>query len=70
MGNVDIKISCLDFDSNPLDPHAVGIGTLYEGVSYGVAATVLSLSTNLFATIAVAVKAWYDTLNLNLSCIC
>ena len=45
--------------SSQLDPDADGTGTLYEGLSYGVAASVLSLSTNLYATTAVALKAWY-----------
>ena len=41
------------------DPHATGFGSLYQGFSYGVAASALSLSTNLYATAAVAFKAWY-----------
>ncbi|KAM5536302.1 hypothetical protein V8D89_010038, partial [Ganoderma adspersum] len=45
-------------DSTQLDPKAIGNGTLYGGVSYGVAASMLSLCTNLYATTAVALKAW------------
>lgn len=63
LGIVDTKYTCeLSLGSsgpwNP-DPHADGNGNLYEGFSYGVAATVLSLSTNLFATGAVMMRSWY-----------
>ena len=34
-------------------------GALYQGVPAGVAASVLSLSTNLWATLLVGHKAWY-----------
>ncbi|KAM5545323.1 hypothetical protein V8D89_000936, partial [Ganoderma adspersum] len=43
-----------------LDQHATGLGSTYQGFSYGVAASVLSLSTNLYATATVALKAWYS----------
>ncbi|TBU21547.1 hypothetical protein BD311DRAFT_609155, partial [Dichomitus squalens] len=33
-------------------------GGMYGGTPYGVAASVLSLSVNLFATVIVAYKAW------------
>lgn len=64
---MDTKYSCLQFGLIYIggpprwkpDPHANGTGSLYEGFSYGIAATALSLSTNVFATVAVAVKAWY-----------
>ena len=42
-----------------VDRKSVGSGSLYEGVSYGVAASVLSLCTNLYVTTVVALKAWY-----------
>ena len=35
------------------------LGTLYQGIASGVAASVLSLSTNLWATLLVGYKAWY-----------
>ncbi|KAM5545307.1 hypothetical protein V8D89_000920 [Ganoderma adspersum] len=41
-----------------LDPNADGFGSLYEGLPYGVATVVLSLSTNIYTTTAVALKAW------------
>ena len=63
LGTVDMKHSCtypLYFGSasRQIDPNADGSGTLYEGVWYGVAASVLSLATNLYATGVVALKAW------------
>lgn len=63
MGIVDTTYDCTavfeygDMKWQP-DPHADGFGILYSGFSYGVAATALSLSTNLFATVAVTIKAW------------
>ena len=47
------------------DPTANGTGGLYQGFSYGVAVTALSLGTNLFTTVAVAVKAWCAALICN-----
>ena len=41
------------------DPHATGYGNLYQGLSFGIVATVLSWCTNLYVTAAVALKAWY-----------
>ena len=63
LGTVDMKHSCTyplysGSGSRQLDSNADGSGTLYQGVSYGIAASVLSLATNLYATVAVALKAW------------
>ncbi|KAI1784824.1 hypothetical protein LXA43DRAFT_190553, partial [Ganoderma leucocontextum] len=60
LGTADTKYACSweAGGSWQPDPHADGTGSLYQGFSYGVAATVLSLSTNLFSTAAVMVKAW------------
>ncbi|KAM5531450.1 hypothetical protein V8D89_014907 [Ganoderma adspersum] len=63
LGTVDTTFSCLEISSSGYgswkpDPHANGTGGLYQGFSYGVAATVLSLVTNMFATCAVMVRAW------------
>ena len=33
-------------------------GTMFEGIRIGVATSVLSLSTNILATLLVAYKAW------------
>ena len=57
LGIVDTNASCGKINA---------MGELYQGFVYGVAATVLSLATNLFATAAVAVRAWYDVPGLNL----
>ena len=56
LGIIDTQKSCLAI-AGP------GLGTLYEGSSYGVAASLLSLCTNVFATLAVAYKAWYVSLS-------
>ena len=40
------------------DPRAAGIGYMYQGFSYGVAATALSLAMNVLATALVAYKSW------------
>ena len=63
LGTVDTKRTCAyplysGSGSRQLDSNADGSGTLYQGVSYGIAASVLSLATNLYATAAVALKAW------------
>lgn len=63
MGVVDAVTACSNGQNyQKLDQHATGTGNLYEGVSYGIAATALSLGTNLFATATVAFKAWYAPL--------
>ena len=57
---MDTKYACrLGLGPWKPDRHADGSGNLYEGFSYGVAATVVTLSTNLFATIAVVLKTWW-----------
>ncbi|KAM5537021.1 hypothetical protein V8D89_009350 [Ganoderma adspersum] len=43
------------------DRHATGIGYMSQGFSYGVAATTLSLATNVLATALVAYKSWQVT---------
>ena len=65
LGVIDTRGTCLDlYDS--WDGSTVGSGLiiygaqggLYQGTPYGLAASVLSLSTNFFATSIVAYKAW------------
>ena len=58
LGVVDSRYTCYPLDNEILDPHAVGSGSMYSGVSSGVAASVLSFSTNLGATLLVGYKAW------------
>ena len=57
LGLIDTKGSCPSV-------YPSGDGMLYEGLSYGLAASILSLCTNVFATLAVAFKAWYVFLRL------
>ncbi|KAM5545305.1 hypothetical protein V8D89_000918, partial [Ganoderma adspersum] len=61
LGSADTNNACTSssIESEWLPNRKIGTGNLYEGSPYGVAATVLSLCTNLCATIAVALKAWY-----------
>ncbi|PIL25603.1 hypothetical protein GSI_11351 [Ganoderma sinense ZZ0214-1] len=49
-GVVDTCWACYRGGSWNPDPNAQGIGYLYEGFSFGVAATALSLATNVLAT--------------------
>ncbi|KAM5546327.1 hypothetical protein V8D89_000453 [Ganoderma adspersum] len=58
---VDTRYTCMDYslDSPLLKQKAAESGRLYKGASCGVAASVLSLCTNLYATAAVALKAWH-----------
>ena len=59
MGMVDTCWSCYRGDGSwRPDPRAAGIGYMYQGFSYGVAATALSLATNVLATALVAYKSW------------
>ena len=59
MGVVDTCWSCYRSDGSwRPDPRAAGIGYIYQGFSYGVAATALSLATNVLATVLVAYKPW------------
>lgn len=67
LGTVDTAYACNGGGSWEPDPHATGTGSLYSGFSYGLAATALSLGTNLFATVVMAVKAWYAPFISNLS---
>lgn len=46
-----------DIFSSVSDP--VFLGTMYEGLPIGLATCVLSLSTNIIATLLVGYKAWY-----------
>ncbi|KAI1791474.1 hypothetical protein LXA43DRAFT_889216 [Ganoderma leucocontextum] len=50
--------TCVPSGNSSLDRHAVGTGSMYGGFSYGVAASALSFSTNLCATVLVGYKAW------------
>ncbi|TBU38376.1 hypothetical protein BD309DRAFT_983707 [Dichomitus squalens] len=61
LGAVDLKSTCYLLNGKlggSLNGNAVVPGGMYAGTPYGIAATVLSLSVNLFATILVAYKAW------------
>ena len=58
MGIVDAVFTCNPSLSWTPDRHVVGTGSMYQGFSYGVAASVLSFSTNLLATVLVGFKAW------------
>ncbi|TBU40622.1 hypothetical protein BD309DRAFT_899608 [Dichomitus squalens] len=58
MGIVDAVFTCNPSLSWTPDHHVVGTGSMYQGFSYGVAASVLSFSTNLLATMLVGFKAW------------
>ncbi len=58
MGIVDMTYTCDQFHNTGLSRGAVGTGAMYGGYSYGVAATVLSFSTNFYATTLVGYRAW------------
>ncbi len=58
MGVVDTCWSCYQGGSWMPDPNATGTGYMYQGFSYGVAATALSLATNVLTTALVAYKSW------------
>ncbi|KAM5536749.1 hypothetical protein V8D89_009588 [Ganoderma adspersum] len=58
LGIVDTRFTCAPSNNSFLDRNAVGTGSMYSGVSSGVAASVLSFSTNLCATVLVGYKAW------------
>ncbi|KAM5537428.1 hypothetical protein V8D89_008947 [Ganoderma adspersum] len=59
LGVVDTVQGCHPSESSEgEDTPCIFPGTLYEGLQIGIAACVLSLSTNLFATLLVAYKAW------------
>ena len=60
LGVVDTVQGCHPSESSEgEDTPFIFPGTLYEGLQIGIAACVLSLSTNIFATLLVAYKAWY-----------
>ena len=59
LGVIDTKQGCHPSDSSEaIDNPFVFPGTLFEGLKVGIAACILSLCTNLFATALVAYKAW------------
>ena len=59
MGVIDTCWSCYRGDGSRRPcPHTAGIGYMYQGFSYSVAATALSLATNVLATALVAYKSW------------
>ena len=43
----------------------VGIGSMYQGIPIGISVCVLSLTTNLLATLLVGYKAWYSVMQAN-----
>ncbi|KAI1798384.1 hypothetical protein LXA43DRAFT_1088492 [Ganoderma leucocontextum] len=57
-----IRLLCAGFliTTADMDPESwgEGKGNMYEGVSYGIAATVLSLATNVLATSLIGYKFW------------
>ncbi|EJF55647.1 hypothetical protein DICSQDRAFT_73275, partial [Dichomitus squalens LYAD-421 SS1] len=58
LGIVDTVFRCMPSARWTPDRHA--IGSVYAGLTYGVAAFVLSFSTNLLATLLVGYRAWYE----------
>ncbi|TBU54583.1 hypothetical protein BD310DRAFT_827659, partial [Dichomitus squalens] len=58
LGMVDTVFRCMPSARGTPDRHA--IGSVYAGLTYGVAAFVLSFSTNLLATLLVGYRAWYE----------
>ena len=60
LGVIDTTQGCHPSDSSEaIDNPFIFPGTLFEGLKVGIAACILSLFTNLFATLLVAYKAWY-----------
>lgn len=60
---MDTRRSCVVYDTIVLFngggiPRLSVPGTMFEGIPIGVATSVLSLSTNILATLLVAYKAW------------
>ena len=62
LGQVDTPLGCRSaFIPSQITYFGTAIGSTFEGLSVGLAACVLSLSTNLLATLLVGYKAWYVT---------
>ena len=60
LGVIDTTINACGV--NPKSTHAGG-GSMYQGVPVGISTCVLSLSTNLVATLLVGYKAWYGVMH-------
>ena len=59
LGLVDIKRTCIPETGRIPNLRDAGAGFLYTGLSYGIAATALSFSTNFWATALVGYRALY-----------
>ncbi len=60
LGVLDTTQSCRPSESDGYIDDTISFpGTLFEGLPIGIAVCVLSLSTNILATLLVVYKAWY-----------
>ena len=68
LGLVDTPLGCRSaFIPSQITYFGTAIGSMFEGLSVGLTACVLSLSTNILATLLVGYKAWYATNRSGLS---